>query len=177
MASSAFLGLAAKGFVEFMDSGGPDRFDAYVITYDDEGAGDSIRSLSGTVRDLFRALSDGDPAHDNCMGRKVDDPSWRFTFGGAVFYPITLAPCYPAESSRYNGGTPHTDVLFLPRAAFERRQPAGKNTLSETARQQIRREHAKHGMVYDLTISLGPFECYKVVKPINLGDQVIRWWE
>lgn len=151
--------------------------DVYLLPYEDKEAGATLAALAKTVRDVFTALSDADPTGGACMRQKIDAPAWIFRFAGYGFYPIATAPCYPTDSSRYNGGTPYTYIMFLPQTAFERRHPPGTKTIPNAAREHIRREHEKHGMLYDLSISLGDFECYKIVKPLQYGAAVVRWWE
>lgn len=154
-----------------------DETDVYLLPYEDKEAGASLAALAHTVRNVFTALSDADPAGEACMRQQIDAPAWIFKFAGYGFYPIATAPCYPADSSRYNGGTPYTYLMFLPQAAFKRRHPPGTKLIPNAAREHIRREHEKHGMPYDLSISLGDFECYKIVKPVQYGAAVVRWWE
>lgn len=154
-----------------------DQTDVYLLPYEDKEVGATLAALARTVRCVLTALSDADPAREACMRQQIDAPAWIFKFAGYGFYPIATAPCYPADSSRYNGGTPYTYLMLLPQAAFIRRHPPGTKMIPNAAREHIRHEHEKHGMSYDLSISLGNFECYKIVKPLQCGAAVVRWWE
>lgn len=172
-----FLSQVVDGMETYVSSGAHLKTDAYIVAFKDNKFGDTLPALCLTLRHLFKALSEADPAKQNCMGQKIDDPSWKFTFSGEVFYPIALAPCYPENSSRYNHGSDLTSVVFLPRDAFRRRHREGQNALPEKVKVKIREDHHAHGKPYDLSISLGQHECYKIVKPLTQGDPIVRWWE
>jgi|GEM_PF-4339300 len=173
----AFPLRVAKDFNGYVSSGTLKKSDAYMVVYEDEKYGQTLETLCKTVRDLFNALSQVDPAGQHCMNKTVDDPAWKFTYAGEVFYPLTTAPCYPKDSSRYNHGSSSTYVFFIPQNAFRRRYKEGQSALSEKSKEVIRRKHAEHGRPYDLAISLGSRECYKIVKPLRLNEPVVRWWQ
>jgi hypothetical protein len=111
------------------------------------------------------------------MRAKVDSPDWLFSFGDCKFYPIALAPCYAAESSRFNYGHTSTVILFQPVAAFERRHEPGGESIPSRLREQIRRAFHCKGQEYNLNITLGPCECFRVIKPLRNNDALVRWWE
>ena len=172
-----FLLQVVEGMGAYVSSGEHLKTDAYVVVYTKNKFGKTLNALCGTLCHLFKALSAADPAKQHCMEQKIDDPLWKFTFSGEVFYPIALAPCYPQNSSRFNNGSDSTSVVFLPRDAFRRRHREGQSALVERVKVKIREDHATHGQPYDLSISLGQHECYKIVKPLGLGDPMVRWWE
>lgn len=169
------LRAVVDGLIEFVEN--IEIADGYVIAHAYESAGATLAALSATVRQTLGALSDYDPAGERCMRAEIDHPSWVFRFAGQSFYPIATAPCYPQDSSRFNGGNKYTHVIMLAQAAFRRRHAPGQTQLPDSARARIRTTFAQRGMGYDLRISLSDQECYKIVKPLFLSDPPVRWWE
>ena len=169
--------IISKDFKSCSANGKIDAVDVYLVAFEDEKRGRTLEALCKTTRELFNVLSEADPAGKHCMSKTIDDPAWIFSFAGRDFYPIATAPCYPEGSSRYNGGAPSTYIMFLAKEAFSRRYPKGHSELLTKSREAIRQKHASQGRQYDVSISLGDQECYKVIKPLKVGDVPVRWWE
>jgi hypothetical protein len=95
-------------FVRRSEAG--EELDGYVIEIDADAARTTdVRQFGETVRLALTALSDADPASQQCMrpppvggggGHGVAARGWHFRFNGVPFFVTTFAPCYPPSSSR-----------------------------------------------------------------------------
>jgi hypothetical protein len=93
-------------FVRRSEAG--EELDGYVIEIDADAARTTdVRQFGETVRLALTALSDADPASQQCMrpppvggSHGVAARGWHFRFNGAPFFVTTFAPCYPPSSSR-----------------------------------------------------------------------------
>ncbi|HEX8646639.1 MAG TPA: hypothetical protein VF715_07035 [Thermoleophilaceae bacterium] len=162
-------------FAEFLEDGAEGGLDGIVFEIAERGYGDDLAQLCETTRVLLTALGERDPA-GSAMERDVASPDWWFTLMGRPLFVSAFAPCYPPSSSRYGFGTGSTFFLFLTAESFERRRAPGAATLSDAARQRIRSDHERAGRRYDLSITTGPLEALRYVKPLRLGELPVPWW-
>jgi hypothetical protein len=93
-------------------------------------------------------------------------------------FVVTMAPCYGADQSRYVFGEPYTFVVFQPDSAFDRVvKPGNHGLISASTRREIRARYGGNGRAYDSAISSSPFEAYRFIKPLAVGDAPVRWWD
>ena len=134
-------------------------------------------NLRKLVRTFFFRLSDVDPRERHCMMQNLASPDWVFEFAGVSFYPIVLSSCYPPDSSRHVSVEKTSYIVLLFQSAFRRRHTDTRSNLSESVRLRIREKFTLHDMIYDLSITLGPCEAYKILKPMHFGDTPENWWK
>jgi len=150
--------------------------DGAVVELADDAAR-SLGQLARTVGELVVGLSMLETGQDReAVRRSIPRADWRMRVGGEVVYPIAFASCYPVDSSRYTFGVPGAFLLIQSAASFTRRHSPHEHRIGERARAEIRARHAEHGRAYDLRLTLSPFECHKVIKPLKRGASPIAWW-
>jgi NTP pyrophosphatase (non-canonical NTP hydrolase)/FPC/CPF motif-containing protein YcgG len=147
--------------------------DVYVVaapaTY-----GENIAALAKFLKTLLFTIGNADKTN-NCMQQKIDDPQWQFTFNNIRLFVTTFAPCYSSNSSRYNYGLNYTFVVFQPESSFNKNKiPRGLDT---KVRDKIRDNFIKNGQEYDNKIMQSTLEAIRYIKPLDLGDAPVRWWE
>ncbi len=162
--------------VEFTQQSEELFLDGLVAELPGEGYGGTVSALADTVRRVLHTMDDADPAGIRSLEQRIEDPTWWFTFAGQELFPLTFAPCYRSDSSRWAFGSERTYIVFQPRHAFRRRLVTG-DPHSERSRELIRRRFAGAGRPYDLTITLSPLEADRFVKPAHFGDPPVRWWQ
>lgn len=166
---------AAKRLEAFCERSRHEHFDGYVLEVKG-GLGRTLPGLCRVIRELLWQFSECDPFGAMCMRADLRSTTWRFQFAGVVFYLVVFAPCYGPDHPRSSLGDEGLFVLFQPAAAFARRHPQGANCLPESTRRAISDAFESAGKPYDRSISLGPLEAYRVVKPLKLGDDPVNWW-
>ncbi|MBP9777676.1 MAG: HAD-IA family hydrolase [Rickettsiaceae bacterium] len=136
--------------------------------------GENIAVLAKFLKSLLFAIANSDKTN-NCMQQKIDDPQWQYTFNNTRLFVTTFAPCYSSNSSRYNYGLNCTFVVFQPESSFNKNKiPRGMDT---KVRDKIRGNFIKNGQEYDNKIMQSTLEAIRYIKPLDLGDAPIRWWE
>jgi hypothetical protein len=160
---------------EFLERAAAEKLDGILFEIGEAGYGDDLDQLCDTTRVLLTCLAERDPT-GNAMVGDIADPGWWFTLMGTALFVSVFAPCYPPSSSRYVFGADSTFFLFLTDDAFARRRAAGAGQWNGLARERIRREHEIAGRRYDLSITAGPLEALRYVKPLRLGDLPVLWW-
>ncbi len=152
------------------------ELDGYVIELSSPEFGQTLERLCSTVRGVLSYFSDRDPLRLNCMKQEIEDPSWWFSFDGERMFLLAFAPCYEPRSSRCSGGYSSTFLLFQPEHTFDRAVPPGETRIPDVVRQDIRNSFAQADQPYDSQISQSYINAYKFVKPLRLGDPVVKWW-
>lgn len=177
------LGLAGNlehclpHFIRFVDVARELRLDGYAITLPGAEHGATLALLARHTRGVLEFLSDRDPAGDHCMRRPIESPEWVFSFGGEPFFINTFAPCYPSGHSRYGFGADDVFVLLQPRHSFARAYGKAASVVPNVARARIRSDYAAHGRRYSTAISTVPFEAHRIVRPLQIDDPPVRFWE
>jgi hypothetical protein len=138
--------------------------------------GDPVEKLGRTTLQVLDYLSANDPLGAACMEKNLEDSTWWFSFAGEKLFILTFGPCYPTTNSRYGFQTSHAYLVFQPIHAFSRHLPDGDLQKSRRSREEIRRRYTSAGRAYDLTITLSPYEIYRYVKPVHLGEPPVNWW-
>nr|WP_253263345.1 YqcI/YcgG family protein [Anoxybacillus sp. EFIL] len=151
--------------------------DGFVIEVYGKEYGDRLDNLSKTLRRVLTYLSDKDPAKIHCMNQNILRSDWRFSFGGQTFFVTTFAPCYPKKHPRYSHNPFSTFVLLQPEFSFDHNGIHAGNPKRELIKEKIRSKFRENGSEYNIDLVRQPLEVYKYVKPINIDDVPVRWWE
>jgi hypothetical protein len=139
--------------------------------------GENLDSLATTTRQILAGLAATDGPM-RCDLRRAGRPDWYFRFAGERFFLITMAPCYGPAHARYSFDEPYTFLLLQPDRAFDRAvSPGSAGLISAAVRERIRERYRQNGRPYDLAITLAHGEALRFVKPLELGDPPVRWWE
>jgi hypothetical protein len=153
---------------------GRDQLDGFVIEVREPGAGDSLASLARTTRRLLLGLAERDrPRAPEPLG-DVESRAFWFRFANVRCFVAVFAACYPPSSSRFAHGLPDPLFVFQAEAAFTRLFGHGRSLAA--SRPGVRRAFAAAGRPYDASLSESPYEAYRYVKPLHLGEPVVRWW-
>lgn len=166
-----------KNVISFSENMENEKLDILVMEIDKYEFGSNLENLSKTVFTILSELSISDPEKENCMLQKIDDKNWTFTFNGKIFYIVVLSPVYEKSSSRYAYGSKSTFIFFQPKSSFQRQHLPNETEIKQEIKQEIRKNFENLGQKYDLSITLGNYECFKIVKPLQYGEEPIRWWE
>ncbi|KMY85550.1 hypothetical protein BUMB_03330c [Candidatus Paraburkholderia calva] len=153
------------------------KLDGYVIELPDLKYGENIEALGGSLHAVLHYLAEFDPAGSRGMDGPIEDPAWCFAFGGEKIFVNVFAPCYPEHHSRYGFGSSSTFIVLQPRHTFAPAIRPGDSALSPAIRQRIRHIFDVNNRSYDGGLSMVPFEAYRCIRPIRVGEPVVRWWE
>jgi hypothetical protein len=153
------------------------ELDGFIIEIPESIAGNNLTKMGGLLHRILCDLSEHDPAHEDCMNEEIESPQWWFKAAGQRVVVLVFASFYDSTHPRHTGGLPFSYILLQPIHTFERRARNEALEVSTEARERIRAVFAAQGRPYDETISLSPFEAYKFLKPMSVGDSPIRWWE
>lgn len=138
--------------------------------------GTSLKELAKFTRLTLKYLSDQDPANIHCMDKGVDGNEWQFSFNGQRFFVITFAPCYPATHSRYAFGMDATFIFLQPEHSFSKSKvPRGESP--GKLRDSIRKSFSDNNQPYFSNIITTELEAPRYVKPVNLHDKPVKWWD
>lgn len=153
------------------------QVDGVVFEISDPEAGGTIESLRRTIGELLRALTTAQGRADSIRPASVLQSSWWFRFDETNFFVSAFGPCYARDSSRFAFDADETYVLFLAAESFARRRAQGEDHLPIAVKRSIRGAYNDAGRKYDLSLTLSPFEAYRIVKPATYGAPPVRWWE
>lgn len=164
-----------KVFTELSQDAG---IDVFVMCLDDKRLGASLENLKPTVKAVMQAFEQCDPQAGRHPRPQPACKDWRFFFNGEPMHLIVLAPCYSMHNSRYGFGDDATYFLFFSRHSFSRRHANNSvGVIQPGLRHQIRHAYAASGRAYDIYIAASEYNALKVIKPQNIGDPAIRWWQ
>ncbi|MFF1594089.1 hypothetical protein ACFVY0_39255 [Streptomyces sp. NPDC058286] len=142
-----------------------------------EGSGTTIGTLASMVRVALVGLLKVETGFtEEAIRTDIPTAAWRMRINEQVVYPLAFGPCYGPDSSRHTFGDDGTYIILQPASAFSRRHDRATGRISERARVGIRKRHEELGRPYDLRLTLSPFECHKVVKPLHRGSHPVAWW-
>lgn len=162
--------------LEFFTKKAKNGYDALTFIFEDHNFGNSIEKLTINTKKFYVALATEFPELQ--IPIEIDDynqVSWP-EIACEKFFMVSFAPCYSKDSSRYNHEDPRTFFFLQPASSFERHAHDG-NAVTDEFREKIRKLFAKSGQPYDSEISSLQNEWVKLVHPLKLGDEIIKWWE
>ena len=153
-----------------------DDLDALVFIFEDYKFGSTLENLTHYTKQFFKALER--EFIDLEVPESIDDYSkieWP-KIEGERFFMVSFANCYPPSSPRYNYGDRCTYFFLQPVSSFERHAQNG-DYITDEYRLKIRSLFEKYNQPYDGNISNLRNEWVKMVAPMHLGDDVVKWWE
>ena len=168
--------------IKFLTIGSHQHLDGFVFELPGEDFGQNVQDFSKGVYRLLKCLSNVDPSGIRCMERNVDRKEWHFSFNGELIFVTTFAPCYPTASSRYAHGAEHCFVLLQPMYSFNHHN-IGEDTPQtnwdspKTLRDKIRVAFKENGRPYHIRETIFYPTAHDIVKPLQEGDEVIKWWK
>ncbi|KFZ32603.1 hypothetical protein JS44_00080 [Anoxybacillus flavithermus] len=68
-------------------------------------------------------------------------------------------------------------MLLQPEFSFDHNGIHAGNPKRELIKEKIRSKFRENGSEYNIDLVRQPLEVYKYVKPINIDDVPVRWWE
>ena len=155
-------------FARFTKVTEKEEIDAFVFSFPNK-YGDSIKSVSRTVKTVLEFFSENDPALQNSIGQ-IDANSWRFSFNNMQLFVQSFAPCYGSDNTRFSHGSPKMFIQFVSEAAFHRatRRDADK---WQNVRNVIRKRASDGGQPYDVQAH----DALTYVHPMRSGESPVRW--
>jgi len=176
---------ALQSFSLFLKVGKGRHLDGYVMHVESKHAHHSVHEFGRLVFTVLKCLSDHDPHHVHCIDKSyLPSYGWWFEFDNEFIFVTTFASCYKSDHSRHTfGANPDSCfILFQPEYSFAFRNISCGEEPTEwenpkTVRDQIRVSYKQNGRNYILdSNSLGP-TAHQIVRPLNLQDPVVKWWE
>ena len=152
------------------------QLDALCIQFTHLEFGNSLENLAKNTKNFFKAIEREFP--EFLLPVEIpdfDEPFWP-CIEGERFFMVSFAPCYPANSPRYNFGDPSTYFFLQPVTSFER-HAADSDAITLHTRQKIRDLFSKNNQPYDGTLSNFKQELVKMVPPLRVGDPLVEWWK
>lgn len=106
----------------------------------------------------------------------IESTRWEYTLMNRDFFPLVLSPTYPIHHPRHVRWRQPV-ILLQPESSFTKHGISsageGRQRLSAT----VERAFLKAGKRYHGHITRDLPKAYRVIKPISVTDQPIRWWE
>lgn len=152
-------------------------FDGFVLV----GVGDKIAQDIATLSEFVRTVLDGIAELD--CGQTLDSQDiiqtdWQFTFSGQRMFLVTFASFYPENNPRHSSVNQSVIMFLQPEFSFDRFIPHSEHDpRTHRLKENIRRDFSLGGMPYDKSIVGSPHDPIKYIKPLNLGEAPVRWWE
>jgi hypothetical protein len=103
--------------------------------------------------------------------------SWDFIHNGTAFFLALLAPCYPEAHPRSFGSSNVAVLLFQPERAFRRRGISSRSPHRNQLSDAVRIRFARSGRRYDASLGRAVPKVLRYVKPVDLQDTPIAWWQ
>lgn len=152
-----------------------ERIDGYLLTLPAE-YGETLDELSRTTKRIVDLLAR--PTGTYRWNWSPGHRRWHLRYDGHRYFVLTMAPCYPRQTSRHAFGADRTFILLQPDAAFDRAvRDEDYGLISWEVRNSIRSKYEKNGQPYDASLSESPVEAHRFVKPLLQGQGPVRWWE
>lgn len=171
------LDIAAKALTEFTSKCTNLHLDGFLIEIKGkENLGD-INIFSRTLFQSLKYLSRIDPTENNCMENEIMQPDWQFSFNGQRMFIITFASFYTEKHSRFSYNTDTAFIFLQPESSFDFNIiPPASDPRVLKLKEKIRKDFRQNNRSYDETIADMEFEALKYIKPLNIGDPPIYWW-
>lgn len=175
--------------LQMLKRGEVEGFDGFVLEVRKRSdCGDfnsDVHEFAEVVSRVLCTISDMDPTGEKSVRKSyIHDKAWHFVFAGFPIFVTTFSPCYSSTSSRYVYGADQNSafILLQPEYSFLRHDlpPDTASTNWEnpsTIRDRIRVSFLKAGQGYDIPYTIHYPASEHIVKPLKIGDAVVRWWE
>lgn len=174
----------APTFLKFSMMCRQHRLDGFLIELPNDPYVSDIEIFSDSVRRVLHVLSDVDPKSARCMDTidTRNQRGWVFQFNEITYFITTFAPFYPDTNSRYAFGARNGFILFQPEISFALHNlpsdtPHTNWESPVTVRDKIRVAFRDAGREYEIPTTLFRPLAWDIVRPINNGEPVIKWWQ
>ena len=171
------IGHDVANFYHKLQKSRTPEYDGVLVTFTSKEWGRSLAHLATALYAVLSSVARHDEDAARSLAQNFDCDEWRLRIAGRVAFVLTLSPVYGTDSSRFNGGTGCTYLLFQTDKSFARRRLPGMDKITVDQRAMIRSAFASNGRPYDSAISTGPKEAYRFIKPLTTGADPLRWWD
>lgn len=169
------LAIRLKEFTNTCESR---EMDGFIMEVTGKDSPTDIESLAKLLKKTLTNLESRDEKSDKALEKDILDPSWQFTFNGSRLFIITFAPFYPESSPRHSPRKDGTFIFFQPESSFHLHIPHPESDpRTVNLKVKIRDAFKKQGRPYDESIVNSKSDSLKYIKPLNIGDPVVKWWE
>ena len=161
----------------FTDSVPTKNPDGFVIGAVGKQAPSTLHELTLFIRYVLNNLTIMSRGY-HLTEKEVEENRWQFCFKGIRMFLVVMSSVYPRANSRYSPAPNSVFMFFQPEVAFNTFIPHSENDpKTQRLKEVIRRKFVCAGQEYDIDIVTNPSEASKYVKPLNLGEPVIKWWK
>lgn len=153
--------------------------DGFVIRLDMPAQIRDLTSFSSAFLELARGLgrANKEAGLDNPMEWDISSPEWRFTFGGVSFFITTFAPFYRGDHPRFSWCRNSAFIFLQPEFSFDHHGIHSGNHKRGSIKESIRQYFSKNSIGYSSELVEQPLEALKYIKPLQLSDPPVKWWE
>jgi len=109
--------------------------------------------------------------------KEVTADGWQFSLQEIRMFLVVMSSVYPQTNSRYSPVPNSAFMFFQPEVAFDNFIPHSEHDpRTQRLKVVIRQDFIRAGKEYDIRITASSSEVSKYVKPLNLGDPIVEWW-
>lgn len=127
------------------------------------------------VTELGRASKEA--GRNNPMEEDISSPEWRFKFCGISFFITTFAPFYRGDHPRFSWRRDSAFILLQPEFSFDHHGIHSNNPNRTSIKKSIRQGFSRNSVGYSTDLVEQPLEALKYIKPLQLGDSPVKWWD
>lgn len=181
----ANVAASVPTLLQMLHRGEAEGLDGFVFEIRVTDLGADMEAFVACVRRVLCAISDCDPTGERSARKSyVGDRSWHFVFARFPIFVTTFAPCYGTNSSRFTyDADPHSVFILLqPEYSFLRHDlpadtPHTAWNQPRTIRDRIRVSFRNAGQPYEIPATVHYPASEHIVKPLEVGQPAIRWWQ
>lgn len=152
------------------------RMDMYVVEVRGSRCVEDIKLLVCLLNALLHTIRRLDSTTDEPLTQGIETMSWDFIYNGVRFFVPTFAPFYKPNHPRYSYQPGSVFILFQPDTSFDRHKITSKNPKRGDITRRIKEGFEARGFSYDVSLVAGSPKALRYIKPINFGQEPIRWW-
>lgn len=164
-------------FDKFIEVGEEKELDIFVIEVRGSQSINNIYSFADILYCVLHTMNESDPTSTNCLTDSIESMEWDFTYRQMEFFLPTFAPFYDANHVRYSQHKDSAFILFQPDYSFGRYGINSKNPKRFDITKGIRETFEKNGFTYDIELISRSIKAVRYIKPHQIGDPPIRWWD
>lgn len=162
----------------FSLNGREEKKDMYVMSIRDIALVESLEALTYTFRSILYYLNSYDPKKpEGDLFLDIEDLSWNFLFTGVKYFIPVFAPFYRTDHPRCSFNPEVAFLLFQPDFSFDKHNINSKNPNRRIISEQIRNVYMQNGVPYNIDLVVGTPKAIRYIKPENILDEPVRWWE
>ena len=153
------------------------KFDMFVIELREIEAVKSIPTLAAALRQTLEVFARRGPEAQQDPFSGILSPTWDFVFCGQRFFVPVFAPLYPQSHPRSSQARDSAFILMQPDICFTRKGISSKSPGRANVSQEVMRHFVERGFSYDLRLVTHPLKAARYVKPMEAGQDPVKWWE